>query len=214
MEYFLYISDAKVDMLISQIGDGEAKKISSEIGIDLKLFSAKKKTEYTSNSDRIARLNVVREFIRRFGNLGTVEKSDQYIEDSLPMRSLLMDGAIVCYFGISGKSIIGLGGSVHHLIGACPSHKEEFGSHLSAILAGLHAEVDEQDEHAQYRGIRSVRMFAEQQKYMSLPTENLRFMAKRLVESYEEPKYIFPTPVAENLDHIILASPLYVSKED
>jgi hypothetical protein len=43
VKYYLYISDSKVDMLLSQIPHETKKTIAAEFKIDLKLFSALKK---------------------------------------------------------------------------------------------------------------------------------------------------------------------------
>jgi hypothetical protein len=55
MKYYVYISDAKVDMLLPQIPHDARKKIATEIGIDLKVFQAKRKTEIQEGDDRIAK---------------------------------------------------------------------------------------------------------------------------------------------------------------
>ena len=90
LKYYLYISDSKVDMLLAQIGDARVKTISKEHGFPLKWFSVKRTETYQDNEDRIWRLQVVVDFIRRFGNLGTVEEPDEHIEDSMSMRMAIL----------------------------------------------------------------------------------------------------------------------------
>jgi hypothetical protein len=45
MKYYLYISDAKVDMLLPQVTHKAEKKTSTELGFDLKVLSAKYKVK-------------------------------------------------------------------------------------------------------------------------------------------------------------------------
>ncbi len=85
MKYYVYISDAKVDMLLPQITQEQKKKLATEFKIDLKILSASRKTETEMDDNRITKLEAVCEFIRQYGNLGTVDAPDEYIEDSMPL---------------------------------------------------------------------------------------------------------------------------------
>lgn len=86
MKYYVYISDAKVDMLFPQVPHEIKKKVALEFKMDLKLLSESRKTETESDDNRIARLETVVDFIREFGNVGTVDEPNEYIEGILPMR--------------------------------------------------------------------------------------------------------------------------------
>jgi len=81
MKYYLYISDAKVDMLLPQVPHKARKKTSAELGFDLKILNAKYKTEAETDSDRITRLEAVVDFIHEYGNIGTLDEPDDFIED-------------------------------------------------------------------------------------------------------------------------------------
>src|SRR5687768_4399156 len=100
MKYYVYISDAKVDMLLAQIPHDAKQRLATEFRFDLKLLSAARKTETESEDNRFTRLDAVVTFIREFGNLGTVDAPDEYFEGSLEMRwgpygskGLFADGA-------------------------------------------------------------------------------------------------------------------------
>ncbi len=86
MKYYVYISDAKVNMLLSQIPHDVKHKIAQELGIDIKIFKAMRKVESEYEEDRVSKLETVANYIREWGNLGTVQKSDIYIEDTLDMH--------------------------------------------------------------------------------------------------------------------------------
>jgi hypothetical protein len=86
MKYYIYISDAKVDMLFPQVPHDIKKKVATEWKMDLKLLSASRRTETESDDNRVARLETVIDFIREYGNLGSVDAPDEYIQDTLLMR--------------------------------------------------------------------------------------------------------------------------------
>jgi hypothetical protein len=205
MKYYLYISDAKVDMLLPQISDAHKKKVATEFGFDVKIFSAKRKVEEDENDNRIARLETVASFIREFGNLGTVEKPNEYIEDSMSMYFTVLDPEInqpAAYF--TGKqlgTLVALGGSGHHLLGV-GKPAATFGASLAfRILYLLNVGSDEQGIN-KYFGMEAVLRVYDNLQSQRLPLESLRFMAKRLAIEQHGGKTI------------ILGTPLYVAKDD
>ena len=57
MKYYIYISDAKVDMLLPQVPHDVQKKVSTDFGFDMKILKATRKTE--AESDDTDRKSVV-----------------------------------------------------------------------------------------------------------------------------------------------------------
>lgn len=205
MNYYYYISDAKVDMLLAQIEDAKAKKITSEIGFDFKVISAKRITESAADNERIARLEVVTSFIRKYGNLGTVTEPDEYIEDTLPMVMVPIGVSpqVIYFTGQDDKTIVGMGGSMKHLIGAGVEASQLITAATSSlptmILQALASEPEVQKEGV--KGLLAIEVAAKSLGFYQ-PEERLRFMAKRLaVKDFDGRK-------------LILGSPLYVIKED
>ena len=123
MKYYIYISDTKVDMLLSQIPHEAKKKIATELKFDLKVLSASRKSETDQEDNRFTRLEAVVTFIREYGNIGTVDEPDEYIDDVLPMRwgpygNLIEQTPLVYFGGLTERTIVGLGGSMKHVIGS------------------------------------------------------------------------------------------------
>ena len=214
MKYYLYIADAKVDMLLSQIKPGVRKKISSVLGIDVKIFTAKRTVESNEGADRIARLEAVLEFIRKYGNLGTVDDPDEYIDDSLPMRFMVtkphFSSDLIYLSGRTKSSVIGLGGSAANVIGARPSGDEHWKSNsntymlmqkLHHILEGQGVKKGEEDD-----ALWPVANLEIDGK--KTPYENIEFMAKRLVTSRQT------VAGGRKKWNVILATPLYLAKAD
>ena len=86
MKYYVYISDAKVDMLFPRVPHDITERVALEFKMDLKLHAARPETEAEGGDNRIARLETVVRFIRERGNIGTVDEPDEYFEGSLSMK--------------------------------------------------------------------------------------------------------------------------------
>jgi hypothetical protein len=121
MKYYVYISDTKVDMLFPQVPHDIKKKVATEWKMDLKLLSASRRVETEGEDNRIARLETVVDFIREYGNIGTVDEPAEYISDVMDLQWRPMEyGPRIeaAYFtGKTESTIVGLGGSLHHLVG-------------------------------------------------------------------------------------------------
>ena len=76
LKYYLYISDAKVDMLLPQVPLDIKKRIATKFNLDLKSLTS---SEVHSPADRIARLEAVVSFVQKVGNIGTVDRPDEYL---------------------------------------------------------------------------------------------------------------------------------------
>jgi hypothetical protein len=213
MKYYIYISDAKVDMLFSQIPHDIKKKVALEFGFDLKLFSAKRKVETELEDDRIARLEAVLAFIREYGKIGTVDKPNEYIEGTMAMRFISYSGSLereegIYLSGHTKKTAIGLGGSAKHLVGGMPVSSDRLsGNSLTyAILSHVRELVDESE-------IKNPQMWGEVIASLESMTEddsaeNFEFVAKRL---------LFTNNIENTDSHYrqaLLATPLYLAKAD
>ena len=77
IRYYLYISDVKVDMLLSQIDPSFTGRRTTEAGMSLKLFSFKRSVE-ASMPDRVARLERVLKHMREHERTGSVDDPGPY----------------------------------------------------------------------------------------------------------------------------------------
>jgi hypothetical protein len=225
MKYYIYISDAKVDMLLAQIPHDIKKKVATEFKVDLKLLTASRKSEIEVENNRYTRLAAVSSFITEYGNVGTVDKPSDYIADTIDMRwgpfgSKDPTNAPLVYFGgVTGNTVLGLGGSMSHVIGApgesdppsTPSHFRRFSIgpvlvHYLKRELNLHPgyELDEFEES----------LWADFVFWTTLqmrgPRQRLEFMAKRLQEGSPAGKYV----EAEGGWRVIFGTPLYVAIAD
>jgi hypothetical protein len=117
MPYYLYISDAKVDMLLPQVPGALKQKVAAKLGFDLKVLAGEIATERNTLDTQIARLQTVESFIRETETLGTPASAESWIAgEEWASTAHIGDGAIL--FVIEDpKWMLALGGSSHHLIG-------------------------------------------------------------------------------------------------
>ncbi|MEU0531248.1 DUF7019 family protein [Amycolatopsis tolypomycina] len=203
LRYYVYISDAKVDMLLPQVDPKFAGKRSTEVGVDLKLVAGKRKVE--SEADRVARLERVVRHLDDFCDVGTIDEPGQYFRGRLAMRT--QQGRGFSYFaGATEDTVVGLGGSSGHLVGGGTLEPDGLfpRSMLPGMVAGLTAmAADEAPKDAlelAYLAHRNGRG----------DEQELEFVAKRLRHG--------PSPYPE-LDagrpvQVLVGSPLFVALAD
>jgi len=120
MRYYVYVSDSKVDMLYSQMPRGIRDRIAAELKIDLKVISVSvsgKRSEET----RYSKLQLVTTFLEKNASIGSVHAPEAYFRGRLPMRwgPYGSEDSEMVYFGaVTSGTVVGLGGSMQHVIGA------------------------------------------------------------------------------------------------
>jgi hypothetical protein len=214
VKYYLYISDAKVNMLLPQIPNKIKKKIATEFKIDFKIISASRKTETDTDENRISRLNTVCQFIQDYSDVGTIEKPGEYIFDILEMKyAIFPRRPIVVFWGRTEQSFIALSGSSEHLVGVPPHFVADIdigSSHLHGIMSSLHHILSEESKVKALPKLKYENNANNVWRLLSLeniieePKQKIEFLAKRLL--------------VETSSHsgstLIVGSPLYVALAD
>jgi hypothetical protein len=207
-QYFVYISDSKVNMMLAQIDAGRLRSRTRTVGFDLKVLKGGLTEEPRAGADRVARLQRVVRWLHDHGDLGSVDQPGQFVWGLMPMRWGPMtghDGKPMIYLGgEDGTTVVGLGGSRAHVFGLpgpeaaqdAPLSRSMLPSLMQAITP---AETDPAPDgepaalavvHAATTGLRG-------------PAQNMEFIAKRLLHG--------PGP---NGSTVLLGSPLYVALAD
>ncbi|WP_030899450.1 MULTISPECIES: DUF7019 family protein [unclassified Streptomyces] len=205
--YYLYISDSKVDMMLAQIDPALSRKKTSELSVDLKIFSAKRGLEFESGTDRIVRLERVMRHLEEFGDLGSIEEPGQFFRGSLPMRWGPFHGTSLVYFGGgTGRTVVGLGGSGRYVLGSLEQSAEQSGARsvMPSLIDGLTAEPEVEDLLGRGTGadadvLQAVRLANDR---LRGPVQHVEFIAKRLLHGQVEGQ------------SIVLGTPLYVALVD
>ncbi|WP_329558554.1 SAVMC3_10250 family protein [Streptomyces uncialis] len=228
--YYLYISDAKVDMLLSQTDPGWARKRTSEVGLDLKVVTARRSVE-SASADRVARLERVVRFLQDHGDIGDVDEPGQYFGGLLPMQwGLVGDDDTVYFGGRTRRTILGLGGASAHVLGAATRAAADAGAppppapdRLSASLLPvlLHRIATPADDDFVLRPAApgpqdalaaadtdALATVAQANSTLRGPAQHVEFLAKRLLSGPS------PYPELHGDRTVLLGTPLYVALAD
>jgi hypothetical protein len=152
VKYYVYISDAKVDMLLPQVPHKLKKKVATEFKVDLKVFSASLKTDKDLEENRLSRLEAVVRHVRENESVGSIESPSDYFGGTIRMRwgpfslereeGLTLgnseresDSPIVYFASSTESSQVGLGGSAKHVVGVCGlANAKDWGGSAGPVL--------------------------------------------------------------------------------
>jgi hypothetical protein len=214
VRYYVYASDAKIDMLYSQIPPKLLSRIVGELKLDLNLLSVslrKRETDETLYS----KLDVVEHYLQDEFEMGSVPHPATWFRGELPMRSGVWSAGsdgLLYFSGLQDGVLVALIGSAHHQIGQSdPSAIHVNYSGLPALFAVLARDqpgasvanshgfrsMPEDDRSV----IREVFDFSDALTGIRQPSE---FLARRLLHG----------PVNEEsglVNHVLLGTPLYVA---
>ena len=208
MKYYLYISDAKVDMLLPQVPHKAKKKTSTELGFDLKVLSAKYKSEAETDFDRISRLETVVDFIREYGNIGTLDEPDDFIEDFATVgvaRSGQSTTKVAYFGGKTERTVFALVGSAVHLVSGTKTTAElAYHSEIGEIIGWLQETVPA--NRGRFNLLRSISFLVPLSTWGDC-SYRIEFMAKRLHSE------LVRNAKGENIN-VVLATPLYIAMAD
>jgi hypothetical protein len=120
VKYYLYISDAKLEMLYGQMPGKIRDKIAAELKIDLKIIGATVSTKDRPET-RYSKLDLVREYLITNSPVGSVSHPESYFSGTVPMQWGLITspetGKVVYFGGKVDSVVLGLAGSRHHVVG-------------------------------------------------------------------------------------------------
>jgi hypothetical protein len=214
MKYYIYISDAKVDMLFPQVPHDIKKKVALEFKMDLKLLSASRRVETEGEDNRIARLEAVVNFIREYGNVGLLDEHDDYLDDSLAVRWVAhssQSGEIqptVYFSGQTEKTLFGLGGSSRHLLGNNVIETRPSSSNVLGVMSYF----DQTKKDKKGKSVMSAQEDGGLQADVRLAATHLRG-PEQTVEFFAK-KLIYWPESGSNKKSVLLATPLYVAMVD
>jgi hypothetical protein len=210
VKYYLYISDAKVDMLLPQVPHAIKKKTATEMGFDLKVLKATRTTEEETEDDRITRLETVVAFIREYGNVGTIDTPDEFIDDTALMSFGPTDRGPMAYFaGETQQTIFGLAGSASHLIGNSDKSREWPSYSAVNYITRWLMEHDHGAESESYKRLEISHLIcamADDARKKGYPVQRLECFSKRLLVEKDYSDYW-----SKKNTQVLLATPLYVA---
>jgi hypothetical protein len=221
--YYIYVSDAKVDMLLPQLDSSFQRKRTVEWNLNLKVLGAKRGTETALGENRFARLEAVVKYLENHGDLGSVDEPGQFFRGSLPMRwgpvaEYHEDSGLFYFAGRTDETILGMVGSAAHVIGVTSDRQgASAGYALSPLTETLRGDRDAGDVFPDPAAKTSPEQGAINAVHYTTtifpgPEQNLEFIAKRLIRG----KSLLPDlPDHPETDKsVLLGTPLYVALMD
>ncbi|GAA3811026.1 DUF7019 family protein [Streptomyces phyllanthi] len=210
VRYYLYVSDAKVDMMLAQIDPAYARKRVTEFSIGLTVAGAKRTVEAVG-PDRFTRLERVLRHLEDHADLGTVDEPGQYVHGVLPMQwSVIGDGDTVYFGGRTERTVVGLGGSAGHVLGTVagePPPQTRLSASVPPVLLDRLAAPAQQDGTGDPDALATV---VQANGVLRGPAQTVEFVAKRMLYG--------PCPYPELQRGgdmaVLLGSPLYVALVD
>lgn len=136
LRYFLYVSDAKLDMLFEQIDPDLRRHLSAEAKVDLKIASLTLRQGERSQAARIAKLRMVEQYIGANHDVGTISSpGQQYFRGSTDMSwGWLSHGPDDKGAGRS-ETVFFRGGEGSDLVMLAGSRRYVLGQHLTSLAA-------------------------------------------------------------------------------
>jgi hypothetical protein len=224
MRNYLYVSDAKVDMYLSQITSVEKQKVAAKLGFNVGLLSGSIETERMSLDNRIGRLAAVEKYIRRKHAIGSIENLSAWVEGVLNVAaaSFPEHPDLMFFFYNETDHFFGLTGSAHHIVGnvrpltaSCSlSYVHSLLSTLEMVVTKYSFVIEKEDAELSrflHTGIRSsdVHQWTRVMDLIShefddAPKQEVSFLARKLTSQVWE----------ANDKRYTLATPLYIALED
>ena len=118
MDYFIYLSESKVEMLYAQLPLGLAKQLSAEIGASIGLLSTKLKTSATEPS-LYEKAKAVELYLLKHYEVGKLANPNEWIQGALDVRHITtgFSPELFLLIGKFEQDYFLLGGSAHNIIG-------------------------------------------------------------------------------------------------
>jgi hypothetical protein len=191
-------------MLYEQIPVKLREKVATELKIDLKLISTTL-TQNAPKSTRFSKLKLVDEFIRQNEKIGSIDQPEEYFNGVLKMRwgEYPYNNPKMVYFGgVTENTILGLGGSLKHVLGnigdaiCVTTPFSSMPSLLSILKQG-----EDKGIVPKYKSSQAGTLVALTTLNLTGAEQRLEFCAKRLTETYNR----------ERQKRVVLGSPIYVA---
>ncbi|MGX1130866.1 hypothetical protein RKD49_003056 [Streptomyces glaucescens] len=211
VRYYLYISDAKVDMLLSQVDPAYDRKRVTEFSVGVTMAGAKRSVE-SAAPDRVNRLERVVRHLEDHADLGTVDEPGQYVHGVLPMQWAALGDDTLYFGGRTERTVVGLGGSAGHALGTVPGEappQDRLSASLPLVLLTRLAALAAQDgtADADPDALASV---LHANGALRGPAMTVEFVAKRMLHGPCPYPEFFPGRAMS----VLLGSPLYVALVD
>jgi hypothetical protein len=206
VRYYVYVSQAKLDMLFEQIPQKVLPRLVTEAKVDLKVVGVSLQRSGTELT-RYHRLDIVEEYLAQEYDVGWMTEPSFWFRGDLGLRmSVTANGrGPVFMTGTDGNLVVALVGSAHHVLGNDHASSPDLrmgGSWLPALQALLRQEsTDSLDDRETLRDT-----FAFSRRVTG-PATWCEFLAKRLMHGTA-------TDEDGRQWEVVIGTPLYVAMSE
>ena len=240
MRYYVYVSETKVDQLYAQIPTKLRDKIAAKLTIDLRLIKVEVGGRQPQES-LFSKLEMVRVYLEERDLIGSVDNPGFFFAQTMPLswgfygvESSGESSEFVYFGGRTEKTVLGMGGSLQHVIGEAGRSYTHSASNtvflFHALKGALSESVTEPDIDADERLLKYAGQIlrrgasieprfildavAAASGRMRNPWEPMEFVAKRLING-AVPRREWSDYTHEWKDlgpiKVLLGTPLYVA---
>ncbi|MFB7508826.1 DUF7019 family protein [Streptomyces broussonetiae] len=224
MRYYVYLSDAKLELLLGQVPPKRLSRLAAEVKIDLKFVSMTVQRGAAPEAGRYQRLAVVERAIERDEDVSGLEEPSVWFRGGLRLRSMIFGGestGLLLFTGTWHGTVVALIGSAHHLIGSGVAPEAVpigySGSMLPTFFTLLERDQAEWDDRHQVQDSanplthrtrpdeqESLRQVIDCAERITGPSQGCEFLARRLLlGTTQDPN---GRPV-----RVLIGTPLYVA---
>jgi hypothetical protein len=230
LRYYLYISDAKLDMLFDQIPQSVLEFISAEVEVDLKVASVTLRQADNPDPTRAAKLKIVERFIDSYHHVGAIEEpGNEYFRGQMDMQWGWLQDRAVWFQGndFGHAQCVALGGSRRHVLGEQSNRDLEYPFEATSLLVSVIKVINEaaagikhQDPNEELPDWAEIIYQDGLLGFTGIPKQRLDFLAIPLAEAQvrvpKERLDMMGIPVAEAQTrkpgvHVVLGTPLYIA---
>jgi hypothetical protein len=191
--FYLYVSQTKVDMLLSQIPRVGIEHVAAKLKIDLSILALE--VEATLDA-RLDKTRLVESYLREHAWVGDVDDGAEYISGTMQLSWGEIEDMVI-FAGMRGGTGIAMTGSTHSLIGANEKARKN-GSLLAATYAAVRGLMHETTKAGKSGIVSDVARLhdATRNAFAALPTQKLEFLAKRFVSrGVPEQRLVLGSPI-------------------
>jgi hypothetical protein len=214
LKYYVYVSRSKVEMLYAQIPLQQRRTLAATLQIDVPQEGHVVPDSESIDAALSTKTKLVVAFLENQDLVGTIDEPRPYFKGRLPMRWGTYAGLreVVYFGGETAKTILGLGGSLKHVVGlpgACSAFSYSATPYLVHVLSrelGISEkpwpDLPDSDEGLNARALRAVELATQQCKG---PMEEIDFCARTLLRG---------TTWDGDGRQVVLGSPIYAALID
>jgi hypothetical protein len=225
---YVYVSRGKVDKFYGQIPKPLLRRIVAKLTVSWQPFKielAKQPIE----ENLYFRLAVVRRHIEKESGIGTIDKPTKYFAGQLPLywgpySDLRGRSGLVFFGGVTRSTVLGLGGSLEHVLGAKPKTKMHSRSDTPWLMDALLFDSQGRRLFPKPRSttrkmdyevsLQAVEVAVRETERRRTPAEMMEFVAIRLAEGRVTGEWDRPWARKEHKSQkrVLLGSPIYVAR--